>query len=386
MCVPRTDPASADDPLCPQRNRPKVDPTKANFGCRAFTDPAVNVTFPAGVGNFANPVAGQVYCSYFVMKAPTDPTLTASDPDAMQQAPFEVGDTITWQGTVLQDGSGIISVHTIEANLGIYTQPGTLPAYVAIGDFEVSSDSATNATALSGVPQEVQNRLVLEAMVTDPTSIADIYFQDIDPTTGAEYNRWITPESMTGGIVAGTPLPILVSCGTGCLTPSTVNAGGINTQLIGPLPGRVRIRATKATPGILVSPTRNMRVVLRQLCTPDAFDLNPTTGLPDPTKPSINYKKVVVNGVTTIVQTPNININFPVTGTGRPGDGAPCLQSFPAANGLFAGQYSAPTFAFIFPENLNPGDPLVPFDFWNLGFLVNGEGPGTGGLANPFPW
>jgi hypothetical protein len=385
MCVPRTDPASADDPLCPQRNRPKVNPSAAFFGCRSFQSPGVNVTFPGGM-TFAPPVPGQVYCSAFVMKDPKDPTLLPSEPDAMQQAPFEVGDFIQWQGTLLQDGSGIISVHTIEAKLGIFTQPGSLPAYVAIGEFEISSDADFLATtSIAGTPQEVADRMVLEAMVTDPTSVADIYLVDKDPITGVEYNRWITTEAMTGGVVPGTPLPILVSCGTGCLTPSTVNAGGITTQFTGPLPGRIRLRATKAPTGLLVSPTRNVRVALRSLCTPDAFDLDPATGLPDPTKPSINYKKVVVNGVTTIVQTPNINVNFAVHGTGRPGDGATCLQSFPAANGLFAGQYLAPEFTYIFPENVVPGDPIVPYDLWSMGFLVNGEGPGTGALLPP-PW
>jgi len=376
MCVPRTDPAASDDALCPQRNRPKVNPNAAFFGCRSFADPAVNVVFPGGA-TFANPVAGQVYCSAFVMKAVNDPTRLATEPDAMQQAPFEVGDAINWQGTLLQDGSGIISVHTIEANLGIFTQPNTLPAYVAIGEFGYSSDTAAAVTSVAGTPQEAQNRIFIEAMTTDVKSVADIYLVDLDPATGGESQRWISTEAMTGGITAGTALPILVNG-----VPSTVSAGGITTQFTGALPGRIRLRATKATPGILVSPTRNVRVVLRSLCTPDAFDLNPTTGLPDPTKPAINYVKTSTGA---IVQKPNININFPVTGTGRPGDGATCLQSFPAANGLFAGQYSAPNFEFIFPENLTAGDPLVPYDFWNMGFLVNGEGPGTGPLS-PTPW
>jgi hypothetical protein len=173
--------------------------------------------------------------------------------------------------------------------------------------------------------------------------------------------------------------------GTGGLTPSTVSAGGITTQFTGALPGRARIRATKATPGILVSPTRNVRAVLRQLCTPDAFNLNPVTGQPDPTQPAPNYKKVLVNGIVTNVPTPNVNVNFAVHGTGRPADGATCVESFPAANGIFAGQYEAPEFEYIFPENIVAGDVIVPNDFWSMGFLVNGEGPGSGALLPP-PW
>ncbi len=41
------------------------------------------------------------------------------------------------------------------------------------------------------------------------------------------------------------------------------------------------------------------------------------------------------------------------------------------------GQYMAPTFEYILPENVVPGDAIVPNNFWNLGFLVNGEGPNT---------
>ena len=44
------------------------------------------------------------------------------------------------------------------------------------------------------------------------------------------------------------------------------------------------------------------------------------------------------------------------------------------ANGLKAGQYSAPTFEFIFPENVKPGDLVVPYDLWHLPFLRYGEG------------
>jgi hypothetical protein len=55
------------------------------------------------------------------------------------------------------------------------------------------------------------------------------------------------------------------------------------------------------------------------------------------------------------------------------------------ANGLHAGQYTAPVFEYIFPENVQPGDPTVPNDLWDLGFLMNGEGTGTGRLT-PSPW
>ena len=63
-----------------------------------------------------------------------------------------------------------------------------------------------------------------------------------------------------------------------------------------------------------------------------------------------------------------------------------CFNNPPkVANGLTAGQYVAPTFEFIFPENVKPGDALVPFDMWHLPFLRYGEGPNVGPLT-PAPW
>jgi hypothetical protein len=71
-----------------------------------------------------------------------------------------------------------------------------------------------------------------------------------------------------------------------------------------------------------------------------------------------------------------------------------CFKSAPTvANGLVAGQYVAPVFEFIFPENVKPGDAIVPNDLWHLGFLRFGEGsttqsdvgPSVGPLT-PAPW
>ena len=44
-------------------------------------------------------------------------------------------------------------------------------------------------------------------------------------------------------------------------------------------------------------------------------------------------------------------------------------------NGLSAGDYSAPNFEFIGPENLGIGNPKVPFNFDTMPFLAKGSGP-----------
>ena len=335
MCIPRVDPAVGDDPRCPKKNRPLTA-----SGCRNFR--SAGIVFP--VAREMTPSTG-TFCSGFVMKAPPGSAAQFADvaavneADSREQAPFQIGDFISYSGTLLRGdsagpgGSDTISIHTITANLGIFTQPGSLPVYLALGEFTVSADAPTS---FNGVPQEAANRIVVEGSVTDVFSIVDIYLVDLDPATGQESQRWITPATMTGGVGAVGATGIYID-------------GGITTQRDGPLPGRVRLRATRATPGILISPTRYLRMVARSLCDPS-----------------------------------NINATAPLVGGGGQIN-VSCLRRAPAANGLYSGQYLAPNFNFIFPENLVPGDPIVPNNFWALGFLVLGEGPGTGPLI-PQPW
>ena len=347
MCVPRKHPSQDDDPLCPQRNRPL-----AQKGCRTLED--AGIVLPTGL-RFAPIPPEAKYCNAFVMKAPPGTPVTtamptvwiasSAEPDSRQQAPFAIGDLVTYSGTVLQGdgqgpgGSDTISVHTMTANVGIYTQPGTLPAYLAIGEFRVGTFAPV--TTFNGVPQEEQDRIVLEASVTDILSIVDIYLVDIDATTGRETQRWITPGIMTGGI--------------GAVGSNGHNIdGGITTQFFGPQPGRVRLAARRAVPDVLTSPTRYARVAVRSLCDP-----------------------ANVNGSAALVGT--------AAAPTSAAKSVECLKRAPAANGLYSGQYLAPNYNFIFPENLIPGDSIVPNNFWEMGFLVSGEGPGSGPLR-PRPW
>ena len=53
------------------------------------------------------------------------------------------------------------------------------------------------------------------------------------------------------------------------------------------------------------------------------------------------------------------------------------------ANDLTAGQYVAPVFEYIFPENVKPGDLVVPNDLWHLPFLRSGEGATTQSDVGP---
>lgn len=367
MCVPRTRvDQGIDDPLCPQKNRPLAAGGCRNFGASGFAPPVS--------GELTPPVLGQTYCSAYVMPAvngakeyPTNVVLTQSnappynfkvmipgsnDPDPRQQVPFEVGDFITYSGTTMGNGIGgtFISAHTIEANLGIYTQPGTQPSYLAIGGFGIGTADPTPAAAGTGVAQESTNRIFLESETTDYRTPIDIYLVDdvaggvlaagLGIPPGGIINRWVTPWEMTGECpAAGLGLPPAAASCNGV-------TGGISTSLTGPQAMRDRIRAVKAPLGLLSRPSRTVRVMARSLCTPTA----------------------AVNG--------------------GPGLVDACLAASPVvANGIVAGQYLAPVFEYIFPENVKAGDIPIPFDLWHLPFLRSGE---TGGSAAPTlvpqPW
>jgi hypothetical protein len=320
LCIPRTDPSLKDDPLCPQKNRPLAP------ACRNFS--VAGVALPAS-GELSAPAAGQKYCSQYVMPAFTG--LPTTGPDASQQAPFEVGDYVDYSGTLMHGTEDYISAHTVEANLGIYTQPGTQPSYLAIGEFGVGTADPL-ATAANGAAQETQDRMFLEAETTDVKTAVDIYYEDRN-TDGSVRNRWITPFEMTGenGVPISGP------------------TGGITTQNTGAQPQRARLRAAKAPNGLLSQPDRTVRVGVRSLCLPTPVNVATTT------------------------------INQAALDT--------CFKSAPTrANGLQPGQYIAPVFEYIFPENVKPGDQIVPNDLWHLPFLVNGEGTGNAAALAPSPW
>jgi len=274
-----------------------------------------------------------------------------ADPDPRQQAPFEVGDSITVSGTLIKGATpaaDYISAHTIDANVGIYTMPGTQPSYLAIGQFSVgTADPST--VSINGLAAETKDRIFLEAETTDVQTPVDIYMQDVNPVSGEVRNRWATPFEMTGENNGPMQADGITPIG-----------GGITTQYTGPQPQRARLQATKAPLGLLSQPTRTIRVAVRSLCTPQA-PVNDAAGNPVLTSLDACLNK---NDATNQV-----------------------------ANGLAAGQYYAPTFSFIFPENVKPGDLLVPFDLWHLPFLRFGEGATTQsaigpsvGPLEPTPW
>lgn len=167
MCLPRTDPAVADDALCPQGNRPAV---------------------------VAGPLP--VYLTNIQMNDPG--AFPGVFPDATKQAPFEVGDYITFAGILVADGATptagplpvtgaagtYVSAHTIVNNLAVFTWPGTNPAYIST---EVTILGTGGLTVLGAGEAAIRTRF--EGMCTDPSRLVHLYGIDIDPLTGATSDR-----------------------------------------------------------------------------------------------------------------------------------------------------------------------------------------------------
>ena len=100
-----------------------------------------------------------------------------------------------------------------------------------------------------------------------------------------------------------------------------IPSGGITTQNTGAQPQRARIRATKAPHRAAEPADRTVRVVQRTLCQPQPVAVG---------APPAPYDQAALDK---------------------------CLNDAPTvANGLQAGQYVAPVFEYIFPENVKPGD------------------------------
>jgi hypothetical protein len=294
LCFPHVNPATADDPLCPQRNRP-IDPS-TGFHLSIFT-----MQDPATLPQMALPALGP-----------------ANGPNAYIAAPFEVGDFITYSGSRMKDGpqpsagplpaggmaATYIAAHTIIGNIGIFTAAGTSPVYVATDVMILG----VGGLPIAGLPQEATIRTRFEGFTTDITRLISLWGIDVD------------------------------SCSA---TTSDRSWGAINVDQ-GPPKGAVRGRWRFRPPG---------RVVLM----PPAGTFLPATRM------------------------------MRAAAEGAYSAGTPVISN----NGLITGQYNAPIFNFLFPENLEVGNPPVPLNFPDFPFLVNGTFgflPGLNvGQLEPFP-
>lgn len=329
MCFPRTDPAVADDPLCPQGNRPQIlvgNPPVATFN-PSFT--TANLTQTVGVN-------GTVLV----------PPPAGTFPDSTRQAPFEVGDYITFSGTLVNDtatptagpwagtANTYISAHTIENNVGIWTFPGSNPAYVRTDVFILGTGGlsalgigeATIRTRFEGFTTDVAD----PTLSSTPQRGIHLYGMDLAPN-GTESDR----EYGTIGVDPGAPT--------------------------GAVKGRWRFRPPCLPFGTV----------------PTKPDKQCVTNINDTFLPVTREMRAVIEGLQSQVP------------------GTPGAQT--SANGLFYGQYHAPILDYIFPENV-PGTPIVENNFNTIPFLACGGYTSAGdpsanpavagtlaGVLNPWP-
>lgn len=178
MCVPR----SASDPECPQSNRPRPN---ANLACHPVTNKCLT-TFVTDSVNLVPPIK-------FGGVIPACPAC-----NQRKQAPFVIGDYVTFAGTLAHDGpvptAGervdpekiFISVHTMVANVGIYTKPGVDPAYVTLEESLLGTLGPVALCGGTGVnAAECQDRIKIEGFTTDPSRTVNVYAVHVTPPPGA---------------------------------------------------------------------------------------------------------------------------------------------------------------------------------------------------------
>ena len=209
MCVPR----SAADAECPSTNRPTLP---------FFVMDTVPLIPPVNFGSPPIPICLPI-------------PITGCDPN--KQAPFIVGDYITYAGTLARDVDGpFVSVHTMVGNVGIYTKPGGR-AYVTLEESLVG----TNGPVLAcGSVAECQNRLKVEGFSTDPSRKVNVYAVDVAFPSGTQTVRllhgtekvqavfgrfrYVPPLTVAGlhdldGVLTGVTRELMVRIDDGTLFP-----------------------------------------------------------------------------------------------------------------------------------------------------------------------
>jgi len=197
MCIPRAAPGVPEtDTLCPQTNRP------------------LDAASPSG------------FAMIFTMPALVNVNINTPNPSVM--TPFEIGDYVSYSGILLNNGANdYIAAYQVIANVGLFTTPGTDPAYVAT---DVMLLGVGGITVAGGIEATARTRF--EGFTTDPSRNILLYAVDVDPCTGANLNSLRSWGSMNvdqgppTGAVRGRwrfrpPSTVLTSPPAGTFLPAT---------------------------------------------------------------------------------------------------------------------------------------------------------------------
>ena len=172
MCIPRTRvDQGQDDPLCPQGNR--------IAGKTIFT-----------MSDAPEPTAAER----------TNPSLRRVGLDPWRAAPFQAGDYVTVRGPIVWDEAGqYISAYAVDANVGIFTAPGTKPVYVSIDVALMGTGPVDDPT----LAQEGARRTKAEGFTTDFSAPVILSAVDVNACTGEAVDRVWTVQGVDPGAPTG---------------------------------------------------------------------------------------------------------------------------------------------------------------------------------------
>jgi hypothetical protein len=308
MCLPRINPATGTDSLCPSWNRPRDGFTGAFASNYKMSAATAGVPDAAGITHQVGYPASQ-----------------AVKPDPFEQAPFEVGDYVTYIGTLTADPvlkagtvatdpvNYYISAHTISADIAPQTAPGTWPVYTTIEDQRIFVGGVRNPI----FPLEGQEKIFGDAFTTDYSQLVDIYAVDVDPCNGNRTHRFYMSSDPFGPPLGG-------------------------------LQGRARFRSTI---GNFLPATREMAAVSRSMTQGNPVD-------------SVNIR-LTANGLAAgIFQAPQFEYIFP--------------------ENLVIGSQQIPLTFETFPFLVNGSGPYVPFNS-PAGTPPDPRTVGTPTPITPFP-
>lgn len=191
MCIPRTNPATADDPWCPQKNRPFAAGSPSGFAMiYTMQTVAQAIGFPGG----------------------TDPR---------KMVPFEIGDYVTYSGIVVESDPTLLAAWAVEGNVGAKTALGDSIQFVRTG---VALLGNGGVGAAGAVEATIRTRFegFTSASSANPAapSLIDIWGVDVNcagigssriwgtidvdsgPPGGAVAGRWRFRPPINGGAVA----------------------------------------------------------------------------------------------------------------------------------------------------------------------------------------